>query len=142
MTTTDRPASARRWRAAARIAAAGAIVTGAVVSAQPANANVNRYLAIAYSPATGQWGYTQSLLDGNQAVNDAVGYCLNKGGTDCRIVVWGDNECAALATNPALSHAVWGTGTGPTQQEAEQKADLSIPLGHTVLSFCSLGTEH
>jgi hypothetical protein len=142
MTTNDRAASARRWSAAARIAAAGAIVTGAVVSAQPANANVNRYLAIAYSPATGQSGYTQSLLDGNQAVDDAMGYCQNKGGTDCRIVIWGDNECAALATNSALSAAAYGTGIGPTQEEAERKADLAIPLGHTVVSFCSLGTEH
>jgi hypothetical protein len=128
--------------AAALLAAGGVLLAGAVGSAAPANAAVNRYLAIAYSPATGQWGYSQSLLDANQAVDDAVGYCLNKGGTDCRIVVWGDNECAALATNPALSPTAFGTGIGPTQEEAERKADLSVPLGHTVLSFCSLGTEH
>lgn len=70
----------RRSAAAAALLAAGAIA-GALGSAGPASAGVNRYLAIAFSPATGQWGYTQSLLDANQAKYDAVGYCLNKGGT-------------------------------------------------------------
>lgn len=134
----------RRSAAAAAVLAAGAIA-GALGSASPASAGVNRYLAIAFSPATGQWGYTQSLLDANQAKYDAVGYCLNKGGTDCRIVVWGDNECAALATNrnPFNHSAVWGTGIGQTQQAAETKARTSTAFGGTVvLSFCSLGTEH
>ncbi|RDH80182.1 DUF4189 domain-containing protein [Mycolicibacterium moriokaense] len=124
---------------------AAAAVTGAIGAVAPANAAVNRYLAIAYSPATGQWGYTQSLLDANQAKYDAVGYCLNKGGTDCRIVLWGDNECAALATgdNPFNHTPVWGTGIAQTEQLAQSKARLSTPLaGTVVLSFCSLGTEN
>jgi len=134
----------RRSAAAAALLAAGAIA-GALGSAGPASAGVNRYLAIAFSPATGQWGYTQSLLDANQAKYDAVGYCLNKGGTDCRIVVWGDNECAALATSPnPFNHSLmWGTGVAQTQKDAETKARLSTSFGGTVvLSFCSLGTEH
>ena len=61
------------------------------------------------------------------------------------IVVWGDNECAALATSPnPFNHSLmWGTGVAQTQKDAETKARLSTSFGATVvLSFCSLGTEH
>ena len=143
--TKDPQRRAAKAAAVTMLITAGAVTTSMIGAAAPANAAVNRYLAIAFSPATGQWGHTQSLLDANQAKYDAVGYCLNKGGTDCRIVVWGDNECAALATgdNPFNHTTVWGTGIGQTEQAAQTKARLSTPLGgNVILSFCSLGTEH
>jgi hypothetical protein len=53
--TRDPQRRAAKAAAVTMFITAGAVTASVLGAAAPANADVNRYLAIAYSPATGQW---------------------------------------------------------------------------------------
>jgi serine/threonine-protein kinase len=76
--------------------------------------------AIAYSPATGQWGWAQNYATrfgaewrALQECRSAVGW-----GQDCRLGVVVRNACAALATGAQG----WGAGQGQTPAQAAAAA--------------------
>lgn len=76
------------------------------------------YGAIAYSPATRADGYTDGFGSQSGAENRALELCYQYGGTDCRVVVWEHNECAALA----VGGDGWGYGYGGTKSIAQAEA--------------------
>lgn len=76
--------------------------------------------AIAYSPATGHWGWSQNYdtrfgaeWRALQDCRSAVGW-----GQDCRLGVVVRNACAALAVGPGG----WGAGQGPSPAQAASAA--------------------
>ncbi len=54
--------------------------------------------AIAYSPSTGQYGFSYRAVNQSQAVQAAINYC---GANDCSSVVWVQGGCAAAAVGKA-----------------------------------------
>jgi hypothetical protein len=141
MTTNMQNAPARyRWgTTAALLIASGAIAVGGLGAAAPASADVDRYVAIAYSPASGQWGYSAGGTDQQQGWGEAMGYCRNKGGTDCTIVVQAKNACVAVAT---AWQGKWGVGTGPDIVAAQQDARHNIAFATAnPIAACSTGEE-
>jgi hypothetical protein len=58
---------------------------------------VNHFVAIAYSPSTGGYGYTSAALTLPAAEAAAIANC---GACDARIVVWVENGWAAFAVSP------------------------------------------
>jgi Domain of unknown function (DUF4189) len=128
MTTNHQATTARgrRITAAAVLLTAGAIAAGGL-GAAPANADVTHWVTIAYSPATGAFGVAPGYTDLESAGRASMQYCRNAGGgDDCRIVVVGQNQWAALATN---FKGDWSVGTGPFENKAELNAELKIPAG-------------
>lgn len=57
------------------------------------------YGAIAYSKATGQFGFAYAHNSRRAAERDAVNYC---GEEDCKSVIWVQGGCGALAKSPAI----------------------------------------
>lgn len=94
-------------------AAFGLVVAGASPSL------AEGYGAIAYSPETHAHGYTDGNSSRNGAESRALELCYQYGGTDCQVVVWEHNECAALATGAGTG---WGYGFGGTKFIAQSEA--------------------
>ena len=61
----------------------------------PSNAGFG---AIAFSSSNGSLGFSYGHASRLNAELRALGECRNRGGIDCRIVVWESIACAALAT--------------------------------------------
>ncbi len=137
MKNTNRQAArGRRITAAAVLLTAGAIAAGGL-GAAPANADVTHWVTIAYSPATGAFGVAPGYTDLESAGRASMHYCQNAGGgADCRIVVVGQNQWAALATN---FRGDWSVGTGAFQNKAELNADLKIVGGRLKIAASPTG---
>ncbi|MGE0719108.1 MAG: DUF4189 domain-containing protein [Alphaproteobacteria bacterium] len=73
------------------------------------------YGAIAWSYATGAWGYSFDQSNRGRAASVANGHCARRA-NDCRIVVDFVNRCAALA---AQGNATVGVATGGSRREVE-----------------------
>jgi serine/threonine-protein kinase len=71
--------------------------------------------ALAYSNATGRYGFAYDYPTQAQAINKAVVKC---GIRDCRGVVWFHNGCGAFARGSG----VWGWAIGDTRADAEERA--------------------
>jgi hypothetical protein len=70
------------------------------------------YGAIAYSPTDRAIGIAQRAVNQEAAEQDAMGKCaVMAGGSQCRIVVWFYNACAALAI---ADNGSWGADFGVT----------------------------
>lgn len=82
-----------------------------------AQAQANKYGAIAYSPATGAHGYSYNYNSVAGAQRRAMGECASRG-YGCRIAVNFRNACGALAVGPRG----WGSGWGGTRQRAQLEA--------------------
>jgi hypothetical protein len=111
-------ARTRNSVAAATLVAVGAIVTGVLSAASPANANADNYVALAYSFRSDIAGMAKST-DAEQARIAALKNCQDNGGNHC---VWFGtfaNECAALAI---LGAQEWSTATGPELRIARNNA--------------------
>jgi Domain of unknown function (DUF4189) len=76
----------------------------------------NSYGAIAYSPDTGQIGYSEQYANRAQAEQRARQEC---GQNDCEIAAWFYNSCGALATD---DDGTWGGAQGGNEQRARQGA--------------------
>jgi len=68
--------------------------------------------AIAYSRSTGSYGYSIDYATRIEAENEALGQC---GWGDCEVLVWFQNNCAALSKG----HKGIGYAYGATVDEAE-----------------------
>ena len=79
------------------------------------------YAAIAYSPATGRYGYAYNHGSRRSAENAALRHCK---ADDARIVTWVHNGFCALAIGDDRSR--WGTGwsygDGATNTSAKRRA--------------------
>ena len=112
-------------------AAAGAALSA--LTAAPAIAAADSYVAIAYSPDTGIFGWANNASTRAAAESAAMAYCAQYGGTDCQIAVWTKNGCAALAVDADS----WNGGYAATSAAAEAQA-LSENGGGTIeVSKCS-----
>lgn len=141
MSITTKQSPRRRFAAAAMMAATGAaIAAGALGAASPAGAEPNdltprqsTFVAISYSPATGNWGWGNQYNNLNDAVNRSLTECSNAGGTNCQFVAWAQDACAALAVNGGSYYGFWGQN----QYLAEQAALAKNGGGHIEISRCS-----
>ena len=101
------------------IAALGlALALGAGAAALPSSAAAQGYGAIAFSPQTGQWGWSRNYRTRTAAAYVALANCRSAALRGCRIVVQVRGACASLATGPAG----WGAGWGNTQSRANAEA--------------------
>ena len=69
--------------------------------------NDDTYAAIAYSPATGKYGYANDCYSREIAERTALRYCV---ADDARIVGWVCNGFVALAVGKVEADGAWGTG--------------------------------
>jgi hypothetical protein len=121
--------------AVATALAAGTIVAGALGQSAPAEANVDYYVALAYSYQSDVPGFANNLTDSEEARFAALRNCQDaNGGNHC--IWYGSfrNTCAALAV---LGAKDWATGTGPDPRTAEQRALAANPGGRIVASGCA-----
>lgn len=75
-----------------------------------------RYGAIAYSPASGLYGYSDNYPNRAQADQRALREC---GQADCVVASWFWNQCGALA---AGDNGTWGAEAGSSEARAQSLA--------------------
>ena len=75
------------------------------------------YGAIAYSPVSGTFGYSDNYLSKAHADNQALSEC---GRADCVVGSWFFNNCGAVAVS---GDGAWGGGHGPTVLSASSDAE-------------------
>jgi hypothetical protein len=143
-TTTHQKRRARGRIAAATMVAAGAVVAGALGTGSPANANVDYYVALAYSWQSNVGGMANNQTEAEPgARHAALRNCQDvHGGNNCTWYGTFKNECAALAVDGEKD---WATGTGPLfggLQTAEQNALAANPGGRIVASGCARTGAH
>jgi Domain of unknown function (DUF4189) len=74
------------------------------------------YGAIAYSPDSGRFGYSDKYANRAQAETRAKQEC---GNSDCQIAAWYYNSCGALAKD---DDGTWGGAQGADEQRAGKAA--------------------
>lgn len=117
----------RRMIAATMLAAAA--VTGAIGTAVPASAAPAKYIAIAYSPATGQLGRAQATN-----LDAALAGSLSQCGGHCAVETWSKNGCVALAVSGQYHYGWYGANLRDAQQGAMQRTG---PGSYVVWSGCA-----
>jgi hypothetical protein len=83
----------------------------------PGGSSSTTYGAIAYSPGSGAFGYSDNHANRTSAENRALSEC---GKEDCVVATWFFNNCGAVATS---SDGSWGGGHGPTLSSARGDAE-------------------
>jgi serine/threonine-protein kinase len=76
----------------------------------------NSFGAIAYSPSSGSYGYSDRYPDREQAESRANKEC---GRNDCVAATWFFGHCGALATS---SNGAWGSDQDTSEQKAQSLA--------------------
>jgi hypothetical protein len=117
----------RRTIAATMLAAAA--VTGVLGTAAPANAAPTKYIAIAYSPESGQWGRAQATN-----LDAALAGSLSQCGGHCAVETWSKNGCVALAVSGKYHYGWYGSTLRDAQQGAMQRTG---PGSYVVWSGCA-----
>ena len=125
MTTTLKNSRSRKIAATMLAAAA---VTGAIATAVPATAASTKYIAISYSPATGQLGRAQSTN-----LDAALAGSLSQCGGHCAVETWSKNGCVALAVSGKYHYGWYGSNLRDAQQGAMQRTG---PGSYVVWSGC------
>jgi Domain of unknown function (DUF4189) len=129
----------------ALVVAAIAAAVGTLGLAGPANADQGGpYVAIAYSPDNGAYGWANNAFTQDQAQDTALQNCRNFGGQQCEIDAWAHNECAALAvmTPQVTANNQWGAHYGwygATIQEAQDAALHKNGGGEVIVAHCASG---
>ena len=82
-------------------------------------AGADNYGAIAYSPSSGEYGYSYEFETQGEAERRALAECASAGGEQCEIVVWFNQACGAIAKSDT---GAWGADWGESRAEAEAKA--------------------
>ena len=94
------------------------IITAAAISLLLASgASATEFGAIAVSPSTGAYGYSQNFKNKREAQKTALRYC-RKHARDCKIATTFWNACGALA----MGDNGWGAHFGKSPQQAENKS--------------------
>ncbi len=102
------------------------------------------YAAIAYSPATGKWGYAYDCDSRSSAEEAALSRCK---APDACIVTWVHNGFCALALGDDKSHwgVGWSFGDGASNVSARNRALAECRQRTTgarlVLCVCSLDVQ-
>ncbi len=118
------------------LVAAIAAAVGTLGPAGPANADQGGpYVAIAYSPDNGSYGWANNAFTQDQAQDTALQNCRNFGGQQCEIDAWAHNECAALAVAGG-AHYGW---YGATIAEAQDAALTRNGGGEVIVAHCASG---
>ncbi len=92
-----------------------------------AQAWAEKYGAIAYSPATGKWGYSNQCDSRQRAEQIAMENCP---AADARVAIWVKNGWAALCRNSSGAwHSAWSSNS---LEEAERIARAKVPGGKRV----------
>jgi hypothetical protein len=116
------------------IAAAAAAAVAALVVAATAHADEEKSAAIGFG-ANGVIGVAENVTTSQEdARNQAVADCTNRGGIHCISIANATNGCVAVAVG-ALNA---GGGIGKTREIAEQMARGSSKGGVLKLSTCSI----
>ena len=95
--------------------AIAALVAIPLTLGNAAKASAGPFGAIAYSPATGRYGYSWNFQSRTAAQNAALRKC---GIRDCRVVSWFRNACGSLAT----SRYGWGAAANVNLYQAQNTA--------------------
>lgn len=125
-------------RAGRVLLAVAAIGAANVVAVAPAQADLNRWVAIAYSSTTRYWGYEVGYTNDRVTRSHAVSYCMNKGAASCVVVVDGMNTCVSLANN---FHGDFAVAQNRDIGNASVAARLKLFAGRTLITACSDGRE-
>jgi serine/threonine-protein kinase len=124
----------RMKHVAAHVAGGTAAAAAAVMlTVAPANA-ADQWAAIAYSPATGAWGWVNDADSAPIARNVSLKSCIDGGGTDCEVLTEVQNGCVSLAETE--TQVAVGTGTNTAAAEHNASAALG-GIVHIVFSTCS-----
>jgi hypothetical protein len=131
--TSTKQTSPRRMIAAPVMAAAAVAGVEALGTAAPANADADqgrpiKYVAIAYSPATGQLGRAQATN-----LDAALAGSLSQCGGHCAVSTWSKNGCVALAVSGKYHYGWYGSTLREAQQGATQRTG---PGSYVVWSGC------
>lgn len=94
------------------------VLLNLAVLALPRPAAAQGYGAIAFSPQTGQWGWSRNYRTRYQAANVAMTNCQSAAPRGCRMVVEVRGACASLA----IGQVGWGAGWGTSQARANSEA--------------------
>jgi len=109
---------------------AGAAVTAVLSAAAPANAASDKFIAVAYSQATGQWGRAQA-----NNLDSALAGSLSQCGGHCAVASWSKNGCVALAVSGRQYWYGWhGANLRDAQQGAMQRTG---PGSYVAWSGCA-----
>ena len=125
--------SMKRFTALAATGAAAAAALCALTVSPPAGAAADTYVAIAYSPSDGIYGWANNASTRGDAENAAMSYCVQYGGADCQVAAWTKNGCAALA----VAGGSWHGGYASTAAAAEAGALKANGGGSIEVSKCS-----
>lgn len=129
--------------AATMLIAAGAVVVAQLGAAATAAANVDTYVAIAFSAYNDTGAIEGDAPSLQAAESGAVTQCDKRGGNHCVVVASAKNSCAAMAIteeNNGKVDAVVGA-SGPTRFIAEQLALAKNHGGVVLGSQCSFDTN-
>jgi len=136
----------RRWApsgTATMLFAAGVVMAAQLGAAAPAAADVDTYVAIAFSAYNDTGAIVGDASSLQTAESGAVTKCDKRGGNHCVVVASAKNSCAAMAIteeNSGKVDAVAGA-SGPTRFVAEQLALAKNHGGFVLGSQCSSDTN-
>ena len=91
------------------------LISAALIVVRSAAGQNDYWGALAYSRATGRYGFAYDYSTQAEAINHAVVEC---GVRDCRGVVWFHNACGAFARG----RGTWGWAIGETRWQAQERA--------------------
>jgi len=78
------------------------------------------YGSIAFSPKTGAYGYSHGSASRSLADQTALRHC-RKHAADCKVVVYVQNACAALAVGKGRSYGYGWSGTRAAAEKIAMK---------------------
>ncbi|MGF1487601.1 MAG: DUF4189 domain-containing protein [Prochloraceae cyanobacterium] len=97
-------------------------------------ASAGTYGSIAYSPATGRYGYSWNYDNRALAQNAALRQC---GVRDCRIVSWFSNACGSLAKSNYGWGSSWNANRGRATSTAIGACRQYGPGCRNLVTVCS-----
>ena len=74
------------------------------------NGEVSKWTAIAVSDSNLAYGASWQANSRREAEQIALEYCRGQGASDCKVQMWAQGKCVALATSG--SDVIWGTDSG------------------------------
>ena len=108
--------------------------TAAAIMPAPAWADSgDRFVAIAYSPATGNIETATDAISAQRAAEIALDSCKDSHGP-CELAAWARTGCVALALNAG---GQWAGGSGPDASAAQSAAMSKAADGYIAVVRCT-----
>lgn len=108
-----------------------------LMAAAPPGAMAQSYGAIAYSPVAGEWGWARNHRSRLAAEGAALAQCRAAAGRGCRVAVWFENACGALATGAAGFGAGWAGAQAQAEGSALAACRAQTGQCQVRLRFCT-----